>query len=246
MKAEYLLRFDDICPTMNWEVWARIEPMLRAHDIKPILAVVPDNQDTKLMVAPPRPDFWEQVRAWQAAGWCIALHGYQHRYETVHGGLMRINPYSEFAGLPEELQREKLERALARFGTEGVRADAWVAPAHAFDEVTVRLLLELGIDTISDGFYFRPVRRFGALWIPQQFWHFRRMPAGLWTVCLHINGYCETEIERLRCWMEEFSGSITSLEGVRRRGNAQPPSMLDHGFSKLLPALRMLRRRLSS
>jgi predicted deacetylase len=244
MKARYLPRFDDVCPTMNWSVWARIEPMLRAHDIKPILAVVPDNQDRKLMVAPPQPDFWARVRDWQAAGWCIALHGHQHRYETADGGLMRINAYSEFAGLPEVVQRAKLERALAQFRAEDVCADAWVAPAHAFDATTVRVLLEFGIDTISDGFYFRPVRRLGALWIPQQFWHFRRMPAGLWTVCLHINGYGEAEVERLRRWLDEYAGAMISLDAVRARGDARPPDVLDRGFAALLPALRVLRRRL--
>src|SRR5688572_15384620 len=40
---QYLLRFDDICPTMNWRVWAEIESVLIQREIKPLLAVVPDN-----------------------------------------------------------------------------------------------------------------------------------------------------------------------------------------------------------
>ncbi len=243
MSARYLLRFDDISPTMNWRVWDRIEPMLHAHGIKPLLAVVPDNQDTKLMVEPPRADFWERVRAWQAAGWCIALHGYQHRYETRDGGLMGINAYSEFAGLAEPVQREKLRLALAIFSAQGVRADAWVAPAHSFDVTTVRLLLEQGIETISDGFYFRPVRRLGALWVPQQFWHFRPMPAGLWTVCLHCNGYGEAEIARLQSWITTYAGRMASLAELARSSVARPANLLDNGFAALLPLLRALRRR---
>ena len=242
MKARYLLRFDDICPTMNWAVWERIEPALNTHGIKPIMAVVPDNQDGKLMVDAPRADFWARVRAWQAAGWCIALHGYQHRYETREAGLMGINAYSEFAGLPEVTQRDKLARALAIFRDHGVHADAWVAPAHAFDEVTVGLLLEMGVETISDGFYFRPVRRLGALWIPQQFWHFRPMPAGLWTVCVHCNAYGEYEIARLLAWMGRYADVMTSVRDVVSRYPARPAGLLDRGFAALLPGARAIRR----
>src|SRR5213594_2026420 len=63
--AQYLLRFDDICPTMNWRVWAEIESVLIQRRLKPILAVVPDNRDPGLQVDTPVADFWERARAWQ-------------------------------------------------------------------------------------------------------------------------------------------------------------------------------------
>ena len=96
---QYLVRFDDICPTMNWSVWTQIEAELRQRNIKPILAVVPDNQDAKLRVDSPRSDFWDCVRGWQALGWTIGLHGYQHRYVTQQSGIVGLNARSEFAGL---------------------------------------------------------------------------------------------------------------------------------------------------
>ena len=243
LTARYLLRFDDICPTMNWRVWERIEPVLDAHRTKPILAVVPDNRDPQLAVHEPREDFWARVRTWQAKGWCIALHGYQHRYVTQEPGLIGLNAFSEFAGLPETEQRDKLVRALAVFRDNGVRADAWVAPAHSFDEVTVRLLLELGIDTISDGFYFRPVRRQGALWIPQQLWNFQPMPAGLWTVCIHCNAYGDEDIAGLRHWIASHAGATTSVAQVLKTYRARPVGWLDRGFAAMLPAAREVRRR---
>ena len=79
-ECRYLIRFDDICPTMNWAGWDAIESLLMRHSIRPILAVVPDNRDPKLIVDSPCADFWERVRKWQRAGYAIALHGYQHRY----------------------------------------------------------------------------------------------------------------------------------------------------------------------
>lgn len=63
--ARYLVRFDDICPAMNWDMWGKIETVLRENGVKPILAVVPDNKDPLLDVGAPVSDFWERVRGWQ-------------------------------------------------------------------------------------------------------------------------------------------------------------------------------------
>jgi len=228
---------------MNWSIWNQIEPLLTKHHVAPIIAVVPDNQDPKLNVHTPRADFWAWVRERQAAGWCIALHGYRHLYETRDAGIMGINTRSEFAGLPEAVQREKLARGLQIFRDNGVHADAWVAPAHSFDVVTVRLLREFGVDTISDGFFFRPVRYLDSYWIPQQLWHFRPMPGGTWTVCLHCNSYGESEVERLRKWLDAYAGRMTSVAEVRQLHSARPANWLDRGIASLMPAARAVRRR---
>ncbi len=92
--ARYLIRFDDICPTMNWAVWDSIEEYLIRYRVRPILAVVPDNQDPNLVIDPPRDDFWERVRHWQRMGYSIALHGYQHRYVSSNAGLLLLNHQS--------------------------------------------------------------------------------------------------------------------------------------------------------
>jgi peptidoglycan/xylan/chitin deacetylase (PgdA/CDA1 family) len=241
--AHYLLRFDDICPTMNWSVWSRVEAILDEHGVLPIIAVVPDNQDSKLKVDAPRADFWAWVREKQARGWCIALHGYQHLYETADSGLLGINTRSEFAGLAADAQRNKLIRALEIFRTNGVKADAWIAPGHSFDATTVRLLVELGVDTISDGFFLRPVRHLDAYWIPQQFWHYRPMPSGLWTVCLHTNAYLDVEIDRLRNWLKVYGTRTISVAEIKRRYPARAPSFADRAFEVLIQVTRAIRRR---
>src|SRR5512140_1506539 len=110
--TRYLLRFDDICPTMNWKVWSEIESLLAERKLKPILAVVPDNQDPALRVDPPAENYWERVRMWQSSGWEIALHGYQHRYVSRHVGMVTVRKKSEFAGIPAAEQEEKLKRGI--------------------------------------------------------------------------------------------------------------------------------------
>jgi predicted deacetylase len=232
MNAKYILRFDDFCPAMNWVVWEQIESILNKHNIKPIIAVVPDNRDPKLNVAPPREDFWEKVRAWQAAGWTIAIHGYQHVYSTQNSGLTKINKYSEFAGLSYEEQRDKLEKGLAIFAKNNVRADAWIAPAHAFDENTVKALLDLNINVISDGYYFRPVKRLGALWIPQQLWQFQAMRFGLWTICFHHNAYSVTDIIKFERDVEKYASNIVAFNQVTQDFATKDINLLDNIMEK--------------
>ena len=76
--AQFLLRFDDLCPTMEYERWQRCLPLIEEFRLRPILAVIPDNQDKGLNLSPPDPHFWPQMRAMEEAGATIALHGYSH------------------------------------------------------------------------------------------------------------------------------------------------------------------------
>jgi predicted deacetylase len=233
MSARFLVRLDDICPTMNWTVWKELEPILERHRVKPILAVVPDNRDPKLIVDAPKADFWERVRAWQARGWTIAIHGYQHAFETNDAGLVGLNAYSEFAGLSYETQKRKIEGALAIFHRENVAPDGWIAPAHAFDCTTVKILVEKGVRLISDGFYFRPVLKLGATWIPQQLWAFRRVPGGLWTVCYHPNQFSEEYLVQLDSDLTRFGALLTSVPEIMHGHRARPETTFDILFSNL-------------
>jgi hypothetical protein len=215
--SRYLIRFDDICPTMNWAMWEAIESHLVPLGIKPILAVVPDNRDPKLMVDPPRQDFWDRVRQWQAAGYTIALHGYQHLYVNKNGGMLGLTPQSEFAGLPRAEQETKLRKALAIFAEQGVRADAWVAPSHSFDHITVEILADLGVTVISDGLWPRPFTEAnGVTWVPQQLWSFHPKPAGVWTVCNHHNGWSAQRLEQFAEALRVYATRITDVPTVLR------------------------------
>ena len=133
MRATYIVRFDDICPTMNWDAWNIIENQMMCLNIKPIVAIVPDNKDRALVVDEKLDEFWSRVRSWHENGWAIAMHGYQHLYNTDNSGLLKLNEYSEFAGLPYEQQRKKLINAKKIFESNGITPKLWVAPAHSFD-----------------------------------------------------------------------------------------------------------------
>src|SRR6516225_5116488 len=161
---------------MNWAVWEPVEAVLQKFAVKPVMSVIPDNQDQALRICPPAQGFWDRVRAWQARGWSIGLHGYQHLYATRNAGLMGIKPRSEFSGLALAEQRLKLRRAVDVFESQSVTPKVWVAPGHSFDETTLRVLRDLGIGCVSDGFSLYPhLDSYGMVWVPQQLWRLRRL-----------------------------------------------------------------------
>ncbi len=240
MPATYLVRFDDICPSMNWTVWGEIESSLIEAGVSPILAVVPDNQDPELVAGPARPKFWDEVRGWQKRGWTIGLHGYRHQYVTGDAGIIGRNRYSEFAGLSYEEQHDKLSRALEIFAREGVRAEIWIAPAHSFDQKTLRALSDLKLTAVSDGYFTLPhTDGEGMFWIPQQLGKFRALPAGVWTVCHHHNNWNAADVRQFRCDLQRYRGRISSVMEVARQYGGRPERWLDRMSAGLMSAARM-------
>ena len=234
MSVKFLLRFDDMCPTINWGVWQKLEDVMIEEDVRPILSVIPDNQDPLLHECEPNEHFWERVRAWQARGWTIGLHGYQHRYVSTDPGIVALKPYSEFAGVPLEEQQGKLKEALKIFAREGVRAECWVAPAHSFDHNTISTLIGLGVNTISDGLTLFPHRDSqNVMWVPQQLWRFRAVPFGVWTICIHSKDDLYLDSEHFRRCVREYKHSITSLPAVVEAYGQRESSLLDRAFGGL-------------
>ena len=41
----FLVRIDDVCENMNWEMMDRCEKLLDQYNIKPLLGVIPFNRD---------------------------------------------------------------------------------------------------------------------------------------------------------------------------------------------------------
>jgi predicted deacetylase len=242
VSATYLVRFDDLCPTMRWSIWDPVEEILDAEGIRPIVAVIPDNADPSMRIEPAREDFWERVRGWQARGWAIGLHGHRHLYTSSDPGWFGWNARSEFAGHDGLQQGASLRAGLEIFEREQVRPDVWVAPNHAFDGTTVALLAELGLPVISDGLALHPYRDdLGLLWVPCQLWGFRRRAVGTWTVCLHPNAWAPADVARFGRDVRSFRSQIGDLPEVARRFDRRKRSVLDVGVL----VERRLRRALS-
>jgi len=213
MFEKYIIRLDDACPTMNHSKWNRLERLLERYYIKPIVAVIPNNKDKKLMVDVSNDEFWKQVKTWQNKNWEIALHGFEHKYTTKYKSLVPINDYSEFAGVPLSEQRLKIQEGIRIFKENNISCRAWIAPAHSFDENTIKALKsESNISIISDGIAWSPYYEHEMHWIPQQLWKPRKMPFGTWTICYHPDDMKDKDFEVLEKFLEKNSQKFISID----------------------------------
>ena len=223
---------------MNWSMWARIESVLIEQRICPLLAVIPDNQDKKLDIAAARGDFWEEARKWQARGWTIGLHGYQHRYVNQDAGIVGIQNRSEFAGLSPAEQEDNLRRASEIFCAAGIKPQVWIAPAHSFDSNTVVALATIGVSVISDGLAVAPhMDSHGTFWIPQQLWRFRWRPFGVWTVCYHHNLWTDKQFDQFLQDVKKYRRAITDVSTIRTVFGCRGRSLTDRCYAMAHSAL---------
>jgi len=212
--AQYLLRFDDLCPTIEYDRWQSCLSLIEEFGLKPILAVIPDNQDKELNLSPPDPEFWPWLRAMEAAGATIALHGYRHLCASQGESLLPLHHHTEFAGVPEVTQRRWIREGRGILRDQGLNPTIFVAPRHGFDCATLRALRMEGFPLLSDGFARVPFNRGGITWIPQQLWGPVEKSSGLWTICIHSNLIHVAQVDELRAFIREHAAQFTSLDRV--------------------------------
>lgn len=234
MKQQYLIRLDDACPTMDRVKWVRIEEILDRYGIKPMVGVIPHNEDPKQQIDSVDVNFWDIVHQWENKGWAIALHGYNHCYRS-DGGFNGLNPMwsrSEFAGLPLEEQREKIKRGVAIMREHGINPKFFFAPSHTFDENTlIALREESDIRIISDTIATKPYRYKDYVIIPQFGGQCRKMKlSGLFTFCLHPTTMEDEAFEKTAIFLKSNKGRFTSF-GDLDLSNVTKKSLFDRLLS---------------
>jgi predicted deacetylase len=209
----YLFRVDDVCPTQKAE-WFRLKQLLERLAVRPILAVIPDCRDPELAFEPARSDFWSEIRALQTIGWTIAQHGYQHLYRSNAGGILDLNGYGEFPGLSYDDQCDKIQCGRDILLAQNVSTDLFVAPAHAFDYVTLRALADCGFQYLSDGIGLFPFAKEGLLWVPQVWWDPVEMPIGIHTICVHPQSMTEEKFQTLESFIVSHRDRIIDFDWI--------------------------------
>lgn len=240
--AQYLLRFDDLCPTIPRGRWQRFLPLIEEFHLCPILAVVPANADPELDASPPDPEFWSAMRQLQQAGAEIALHGYSHLCKSNGRSLLGAARRSEFAGIPEATQRAWIRTGLAILCSHGLNPRIFVAPRHGFDVSTLHALRAEGVKILSDGFARIPFQRGALTWIPQQLWAPREKSSGLWTICMHPATASDKEVVELRDFLRRHAAQFISVDRVLKEF---PPRRLSPQ-ERFYAAKILWRRRIST
>lgn len=213
--ARFVIRLDDVCPTMDHAKFSRARVHFEAAGVRPLLGVVPDNKDPDLEIDPPDSRFWETMRGLRKQGWGISQHGYQHRIHTDNRGLLGITPRSEFAGRPLEDQRGDLAAGQAILVENGIGTDVFMAPFHSYDSATLIALKDLGFTTLTDGYGLYPWRDNGLMFVPQLFERPANLGFGTYTMCLHLNNMTLDDIDRLGGFMMANSRRFIDFDTAR-------------------------------
>lgn len=179
-------RLDDITCDMNWDTFYAVKSVFDKYGIRPLIGVVPDNQDENLKKGQACGNFWEVIRELQKNGWCIAQHGYQHVYSSNNGGLLGLKDRSEFAGLSYPEQCGKIRQGKEILQKQGIYVTIFMAPGHTFDRNTLRALKASEFKYITDGYAYKDYKRMGIIHIPCRTSKLL-VGKGIDTICLHTN-----------------------------------------------------------
>jgi predicted deacetylase len=206
--AKYLIRLDDITEGTNWKYFNMLEKVFDKYEIKPILGVVPNNQDKSIIDSAyiiSRDIFFEKIRKLQSNGYIIAMHGIEHNLKhTDKKSIVNINNYGELVNLSYHEKRMKIRYGKKILEDENIKVDMYMPPAHWIDEDIINILKEENFKYITDGLFIYPKKISNMLFIPQQLWRPRKIfLPGIFTICLHINNNTLYEIENICNFIEK-------------------------------------------
>ena len=239
--ARFVIRLDDICPTMDHEKFARARRLFEAAGVRPLLGVVPDNQDPDLQIDPPDPDFWEDMRTLQKSGWGISQHGYQHKIHTAEYGLLGISPRSEFSGRSYDRQRNDLAKGQTILTRVGISTVIFMAPFHSYDSTTLKALKDLGFARLTDGYGLYPWKQDGLTFVPQLFERPVSFGMGIYTMCLHTSNMQLNQIDALGRFVAENS---TRFIGFDQASEHVWPKVVTKPLEMMFRSALMAKRRL--
>lgn len=206
------VRMDDITPDMNWENFSFFQDLFERTGITPLLGIVPDNRDAKLSQEAPLEDFEMRMKELEKQGYCFAMHGCYHVYTTKCGGRFPLNSYSEFAGLPYDKQKQLLAYGKEKLKEHGIETDIFMAPAHSYDDNTLKALKELGFNKITDGFGKVPYMEKGITFYPISFLLSRsfKQKKGVTTMVIHANTVTEADKKRYEQIFRNYGKNMIS------------------------------------
>ena len=194
----YIIRLDDAAEYRNKQKWDRVEDILDKYHIKPLVGVIPDCQDELLMAEGKHDDLWNKVSGWQKKNWTVAMHGCTHKYRDIK------NDIAEFGNISLNEAETLIEKAWGIFLSHEISPKVFFAPAHQFNDNTVRAIKEkTDIRIISDGYAKKPYYDDGITYVPAQTGKVKIMPYFAFiTFVYHPNMMKEDEFQRLEIFLK--------------------------------------------
>ena len=226
-QAAYIFRWDDVSPHQDKRKFQLLVDLFKKYGVPAVLGVVPRNADKEIMFGGmPEPEFADQLQALAKSGWEIAQHGYQHVKHTESGGILGLNPASEFAGREYTDQLADIEagrRILRDYGFDPV---TFIPPWHSYDKLTLQALAAAGFGVLSDGQFLYPRMEAGLLQLPQVFWSVPRKISllerlgAVYTICIHPHLITEEDLSQLDRFFMSVKSRVTVASSFIEQGDS--------------------------
>lgn len=213
---KYIIRFDDICPQMDFDTFWRLVKVCQKYSVSAVLCVIPSNRHFKGINQDKI--FRMTVDHLLNLGWELAQHGYTHELNQQSGGMLNISYRGEFPGLPADKQYDIIKLG-KDFITDELGWDVtyFAAPSHSFDHSTIESLKKLGFKAMLDGVGLYPYHYQGLYHIPLVWWRCKPMPFpisrlnGVTQICLHPNTMRPDEVTQFETFIRSHHDSITTV-----------------------------------
>ncbi len=210
-----LIRIDDVCENMDWELMNKLEALFDKYSVKPVLGVIPNNKDEDFLAFSRNDNFWDQVRKWQDKGWEIVQHGYTHIYDKLckkKSDYFNYGGGSEFFGHSLDTQETRIKKGLEKFKKEEIKIRAFFAPNQTYDENTFIALKNNGIKEIIDGYGLMPYTEKDIKFIPQLFEKVVLLPFGIQSTKLHLHKWKEIDYINFERFIQKNSNKIITYD----------------------------------
>ena len=238
-----LIRIDDVCENMNWDLMSKLESLFDNHSIKPVLGVIPNNRDEDFLSFPRNDNFWDQVRKWQDKGWEIVQHGDTHIYDRLCSKKSDYFEYgggSEFFGHPLNVQEKRIKNGLEKFKREKINIRSFFAPNQTYDENTFIALKNCGICEVIDGYGLMPYTEKNIKFIPQLFEKVVLLPFGIQSTKLHLHIWDENDYKKFENFIKINSKKIITYDqALNKINNSFLYKIIRYFMSKILKLKRM-------
>lgn len=239
-----LVRIDDVAENMNWSLMSKCEVLFDRYNIKPLLGVIPHNQDKELYGYEKNENFWSNVKSWQKKGWEISMHGFTHVYdqETNKKDYFGYGGRSEFYGHDYETQKSRIKKGLAIFKEKDVPVRSFFAPNHTYDENTFSALSESGIKNIIDGYGLIPYTYNNLNFIPQLFYKEIMLPFGIQSTQIHLNYWNEKDYNNFEVFIKKNYNKIIRFEQcLEKINNNYFSKLINFTVKNTLKSIRLLK-----
>ena len=239
-----LIRIDDVCENMDWKLMKKLEVLFDNYSIKPVLGVIPNNQDEEFLSFPRNDNFWDQVRKWQDKGWEIVQHGYTHIYDKLckeKNDYFNYGGGSEIFGHPLEVQESRIKNGLEKFKQEKINVRSFFAPNQTYDDNTFIALKKCGIKEVIDGYGLMPYTEKNIKFIPQLFEKVVLLPFGIQSTKLHLHAWSNEDYNNFEKFIKKNSSKVISYDEALNKINNNLIYKLIRFFTSKILKLKRLR-----